>query len=161
MLAAGAESVGVPGGSTSQQREQTHWRSREVLNPEPIEDERTLLDVEMRVLEHFGCRVRGFGSGQEALAAGPEVLCEARIALVDAVFGGLETVLALRRINPQISTSAAGSAPSNSSWSRRNEYCRLSDRTFHDPRSQLAGRKRQKRGNFSFYAMRAGDIIRV
>jgi len=57
MLAAGAESVGVPGGSTSQQREQTHWRSREVLNPEPIEDERTLLDVEMRVLEHFGCRV--------------------------------------------------------------------------------------------------------
>ena len=79
------------------------------LNPEPplillIEDERPLLDLEAHVLEHFGYRVRGFGSGQEALAAGPEVLGEARLALVDAVFGGLETVLALRRINPQIKT---------------------------------------------------------
>lgn len=69
-----------------------------------IEDLAPILEVEMKVLEMAGFQVQGFGSGEEALAAPTELLLEARIAFVDAVFGGLDAVKALRKINPQIKT---------------------------------------------------------
>ncbi len=70
-----------------------------------IEDHFTLLELEKCIFERAGYRVCGFGSGEEALAAPSELLREARIALVDAVFGGLETIQALRKINPRIKTA--------------------------------------------------------
>ena len=70
-----------------------------------IEDEVMILEMETLILERAGCRVCGFGSGEEALAAPTDVLREVRVALVDAVFGGVDAVEALRRINPEIRTA--------------------------------------------------------
>ena len=70
-----------------------------------IEDEEAILRLATFVLARAGYRVCGFGSGEAALAAPPELLREARAALVDAVFGGVETVEALRQINPEIKTA--------------------------------------------------------
>jgi len=70
-----------------------------------IEDEEMILELERMVLTRSGYRVCGFGSGEAALAAPPELLREARVALVDAVFGGVEAVEALRRINPKLRTA--------------------------------------------------------
>ena len=70
-----------------------------------IEDEMMILEMETFILERAGYRVCGFGSGEAALAAPTEQLREARLALVDAVFGGLEAVQALRKTNPQLKTA--------------------------------------------------------
>jgi DNA-binding NtrC family response regulator len=70
-----------------------------------IEDEESLLVMEEVVLEQAGYRVCGFPSAEEALASPPEIIREADLALVDATFGGLPAVQALRRINPRIRTA--------------------------------------------------------
>lgn len=70
-----------------------------------IEDDLGILMAEKIILERAGYRVCGFESSDKALAAPPEHLREVRLALVDAFFGGLEAVQALRKINPQMKTA--------------------------------------------------------
>ena len=72
-----------------------------------IEDELSLLRLIGKVLERHGFRVMSFNSGNDALLAPEKVLRNAKLALVDDFMpgiDGLETIEALRRLNPTITT---------------------------------------------------------